>query len=96
MRYSSEAAKEVYHSMKLSPKWTFPITALIVDGILQNLVYGLHESHPDWEWESIHMEVEWKILMRESWKGWVKRWVQNIINLWHYTKTKSTPLEKAA
>ena len=80
--FNSEVARDVYQQIKQDPSKKFPVTAILVDGILQSINYSHHNSVPQWA-SFIHLFASWEILTREKWDGkwWVKRAIQNILNL---------------
>lgn len=43
-RYSSLGGKEVYHQLQSNPEGIFPITAALVDGIIQDFVFGHYDE----------------------------------------------------
>ncbi len=78
--YNPETAREIYKKLQDSPQWDFPITAVLVDGILENFVYGTHDVSPYSDWETLHLNIPWEILILPSWSGWIREQVQNIID----------------
>ncbi len=77
-RYSSLGGKEVYHQLQSNPEGIFPITAALVDGIIQDFVFGHYD---EWTWytNTIKMEISWEILRLSSWEERRNK-VQEILN----------------
>ncbi len=77
--YNSEIAREIYQELMQDDSKEYPITALVVNGILDNFVYWTHESYPNWIGETMHVEVKWKDLLKDSWQK-VKASVQKALD----------------
>ena len=92
-KFDSRKAKEVYSEIRQNPAWKFPITAQVVDGILQWILYWHHDISHEWSL-FFQLSVRWEILMRSEWKGkwWTRIAIQNILNL----SQKSYRYKKAA
>jgi len=88
--YNPEVARAIYKSLKLSDNWDFPITAHVVNGILENFVYWEHTKYPEATWETVHLQVSWKILNRPSWTDGIRDGVQELLD------TRPNSQQKAA
>jgi len=77
--YNSEVAREVYSELKLNPHKDFPITAQIVDGILENFVYWHHTSYPSTQGETQRLTVSGETLLLD-WFASIQKEIQELLN----------------
>lgn len=72
--YNPEVARRIYTQLQSEQDETklFPITALVVEGILEGFVYGTHSSYPNIAGETIHLEVPAHILQLPGWSSGIQ------------------------